>query len=108
MGGWAWLTIAIIGEVIGTSALKASDGFQRFWPVLILIVGYAVGFFALSVSLTHLPLGIAYAVWSGIGIVAASAIGLVLFGEMLSWREYAGVAVILAGVVILNWPTAQA
>ncbi len=107
MGGWAWLTIAIIGEVIGTSALKASDGFQRFWPVSIVIIGYAVAFFALSVSLTNLPLGIAYAVWSGIGIVAASAIGLVLFGELLSWREYVGIVVILAGVVILNWPPAQ-
>lgn len=104
MGGWAWLTIAILGEVIGTSALKASDGFHRFWPIVIVIVGYAVAFFALSVSLTHLPLGVAYAVWSGIGIVGASAIGLLLFGELLSWREYAGVTVILLGVVILNWP----
>lgn len=104
MSGWAWLAVAIVAEVVGTSALKAADGFQRLWPLSIVVLGYGISFAALSVSLTSLPLGVAYAVWSGVGIIGASLVGLAVFGESLTWQQYAGIGVILAGVVIINWP----
>ena len=105
MGGWGWLSVAIIGEVVGTSALKAADGFQRLWPLTIVVLAYGLSFAALSISLTSLPLGVAYAVWSGVGIVGASIVGLAVFGESLGGQQYAGIAVILAGVVVVNWPS---
>lgn len=105
MGGWSWLAVAIVAEVVGTSALKAADGFQRLWPLVAVVVGYGVSFAALSISLTSLPLGVAHAVWSGVGIVGASLVGLAIFGETLTWPQFGGIAVILLGVVIINWPS---
>jgi small multidrug resistance pump len=105
MGGWGWLGVAIVAEVVGTSALKAADGFQRLWPLALVVLAYGLSFAALSISLTSLPLGVAYAVWSGVGIVGASIVGFSVFGESLGGQQYAGIAVILAGVVIVNWPS---
>lgn len=75
MNSWIYLFVAIIAEVIATSALKASDGFSKLWPALVVIVGYGTSFFFLSLTLRHIPVGVAYAIWSGVGVVLISAVG---------------------------------
>ena len=94
--------IAIVAEVIGTSALRSSDGFTRAVPSVVVIVGYSTAFYFLSLTLKTIPVGVAYAVWSGIGIVLISAVGWVVFGQKLDLGAIAGIALITAGVVILN------
>ena len=99
---WTYLSIAIVAEIIATSALKSAEGFTRLWPSLVTIVGYAIAFFCLSLSLRHIPVGIAYAIWSGVGIVAISIIGFVLFKQSLDLAGFIGIGLIVAGVVVLN------
>jgi small multidrug resistance pump len=99
---WCYLTIAIIAEVIATTALKASEGFTRLHPALITAVGYAVAFYCLALTLRTIPVGIAYAVWSGAGIVAISIIGYVMFKQALDAAALIGIGLIVAGVVVLN------
>lgn len=100
---WVYLFIAITGEVVGTSALKASEGFTRPAPSVVTIVGFAIAFYFLSLTLRTMPIGIAYAIWSGVGIVLISLIGFVLFGQKLDAPGLIGVALILAGVVVINF-----
>src|SRR5690606_29971387 len=102
MKHWLFLGTAIISEVIATSALKASDGFSRLWPSLIVVAGYAVSFYFLSLTLKTLPVGVAYAIWSGLGIVLISLIGIVLFGQKLDMPAIIGMGLIIAGVVVMN------
>ncbi|MFC6441836.1 DMT family transporter [Paenalcaligenes hermetiae] len=102
MMSWTYLSIAIVAEIIATSALKSAEGFTRLWPSLVTIVGYAIAFFCLSLSLRHIPVGIAYAIWSGVGIVAISIIGFVLFKQSLDLAGFIGIGLIVAGVVVLN------
>lgn len=99
---WLLLGLAIVAEVIGTSALKASDGFTRAWPVGIVIVGYGLAFYLMSVTLRVLPMSVVYAVWSGVGIVLITAVGWLVFGQRLNLPTLAGVALIVAGVIVLN------
>lgn len=99
---WIYLFIAIIGEVIGTSALKESEGFTRLWPSAITAIGFAVAFYFLSLTLRTIPIGIAYAVWSGVGIVIISIIGYYYFKQSLDLPALFGIAMIIAGVVIIN------
>lgn len=99
---WIYLGIAIVAEIIATTALKATDGFSRLWPTLLTLFGYGIAFFFLSLSLRHIPVGIAYAMWSGVGIVAISIIGIVLFKQQLDITAWVGVGLIIAGVVVLN------
>jgi multidrug transporter EmrE-like cation transporter len=105
MVSWLYLGIAIVAEVIGTSALKASDGFTRTMPSLIVMVAYSASFYFLSLTLKAIPVGIAYAVWSGVGIVLISAIGWTLFGQKLGVMGIAGIALITLGVVVLYLAT---
>lgn len=93
---------AIIAEVVATSALKASDGFTKIWPSLITACGYLISFYLLSLALKSIPVGIAYAIWSGLGIVLISAIGWLLFGQKLDGPALVGLALIILGVIILN------
>lgn len=102
MKHWLFLGTAIIFEVIATSALKASDGFSRLWPSLLVVAGYAVSFYFLSLTLKTLPVGIAYAIWSGLGIVLISLIGIVLFGQKLDMPAMIGMGLIIAGVIVMN------
>src|SRR5690606_28856398 len=102
MKHWLFLGTAIISEVIATSALKASDGFSRLWPSMIVVLGYAVSFYFLSLTLKTLPVGIAYAIWSGLGIVLISVIGILLFGQKLDGPAIIGMGLIIAGVVVMN------
>ena len=100
--GYLYLAIAIIAEVIATSALKASEGFSKLIPSVIVIVGYAVAFYCLSLVLKTIPVGVAYAVWSGLGIVLISLIGLVVFGQKLDLAAIIGLLLIVSGVVVIN------
>jgi len=99
---WTYLAIAIVSEVIATSALKASDGFTKLIPSLVVVVGYVVAFYCLSLTLRALPVGIVYAIWSGVGIVLISLVGWLLFGQTLSSVALLGMAFITVGVIILN------
>lgn len=99
---WLYLTIAIVSEVIATSALKASEGFTRFYPSLVVVLGYVVAFYCLSLTLRSIPVGIVYAIWSGVGIVLISLVGWLLFGQTLSPMALLGMGFITVGVVILN------
>ena len=96
------LAIAIVTEVIATSALKACDGFSKPWPALVVALGYAVSFYCLSLTLRSMPVGIAYAVWSGVGVVLISTIGWLLYGQKLDVAALAGMGLIVAGVLVIN------
>lgn len=99
---WIYLTIAIVSEVIATSALKAAEGFTRWVPSLIVVAGYASAFYFLALTLRVIPLGVAYAVWSGAGIVLISLAGWIIYRQSLDLPAVIGIALILAGVVVLN------
>lgn len=96
------LAIAIVSEVLGTTALKASDGFTRLFPSLFTVVAYGVSFYLLSITLRVLPTGIAYAIWSGAGIVLISAIAWVFHGQRLDAPAMLGLGLIVAGVLVVN------
>lgn len=99
---WIFLTLAIISEVVGTSVLKTSEGFSRLWPSLVVVVGYALAFYFLSLVLKTIPVGVAYATWSGVGIVLIALIAWIVHGQALDLPAIAGIALIVAGVVVLN------
>ncbi len=93
---------AIIAEVIGTSALQASQQFTRPLPSLVVVLGYGAAFYLLSVALKVIPVGVAYAIWSGLGVVLISLLGLVVFGQKLDLPAIVGIGLILAGVVTIQ------
>ncbi|MDH5478916.1 MAG: multidrug efflux SMR transporter [Nitrospinota bacterium] len=99
---WIYLTVAIAAEVAATSALKASEGFTRLWPSLVVVTGYVVAFYCLSLTLRVIPVGVAYAIWSGVGLMLIVIVGRVLFGQVIDAAAVAGFALIIAGVVVLN------
>lgn len=99
---WLYLAIAIVAEVVGTSFLKASAGFTKPLPSLVVVVGYGLAFFFLSLTLDKVPVGIAYAVWSGAGVTLIAAIGWVFLGQKLDGPALVGMSLIVAGVVVLN------
>jgi small multidrug resistance pump len=102
MKQWLFLGIAIVSEVVGTSALKASEGFTRLWPSLLVVTGYVISFYFLSLVLKTMPVGIAYAVWSGAGIALIVWIGWAFFGQSLDMPGILGLLLIVAGVLVLN------
>lgn len=102
MNAWLTLGIAIVAEVVGTSALKASEGFTRLWPSAIVVAGYAVAFYCLSLVLKTVPVGITYAVWSGLGIVLITLVAWALYGQKIDLAGMIGMGLIVAGVVVLN------
>ena len=99
---WLYLAIAILSEVIATSALKSADGFSRLGPSLLVVIGYASAFYFLSLTLRTIPLGIAYAIWSGVGVALVSIIGWIIYHQTLNAAALTGIALIVAGVVILS------
>ncbi|MCG3202059.1 MAG: Multidrug transporter EmrE [Gammaproteobacteria bacterium] len=102
MSKWLILSAAIVAEVTGTSFLKASEGFTRLGPSVIVVAGYAAAFYLLSLTLEVIPIGVAYAVWSGVGIALIAVIGWLFFGQRLDAPAILGMAMIVAGVVVLN------
>ncbi|BAE75173.1 Multidrug transporter EmrE [Sodalis glossinidius str. 'morsitans'] len=99
---YLYLFIAIIAEVIATSSIKASAGFSKLTPSLLVIVGYAISFTLLSLVLKTIPVGIAYASWSGLGIVFVAIVSYFLYGQRLDAVAMFGIALIIAGVMIIN------
>jgi small multidrug resistance pump len=99
---YVFLSIAIVSEVIGTAALKASKEFTALVPSLIVVVGYATAFYFLTLTLRTMPVGIAYALWAGIGIVLISLVSWILFKQSLDAPALVGIGLITAGVVLIN------
>lgn len=102
MQQWIFLFIAILSEVIGTTALKTTAGFTRLWPSLVVVVGYAMAFYFLSLTLRTMPVGVAYAIWAGVGIALITLLGWLLFGQTLDVAAIVGLLLILAGVIVLK------
>ena len=99
---YVFLVLAITAEVVATSLLKSTDGFTRLWPTAATLTGYVVSFVFLSQAVKQIPIGVAYAMWSGLGTAAIVSIGIVFLGEGVSVAKIAGVALVIAGVVLLN------
>ncbi len=102
MNKWVALGIAIVSETVATSAMKSSDGFTRLIPSAIVVVGYAIAFYFLSMTLKSIPVGIAYAIWSGVGIVLIALVSWLVFGQKLDAAAVIGMALIISGVVVMN------
>lgn len=99
---WLYLAVAILAEIVATSALKSSDGFTRLLPSVVTVFGYVVAFYFLSLTLREVPVGIAYAIWSGVGIVLISIVGALVFKQHLDAPAMIGMGLIIAGVVVMN------
>ncbi len=93
---------AVVSEVTATTALKFSEGFTKLLPSLVVVVGYGLSFYLLSLSLNVIPLGTAYALWSGIGIVLTVIIGAVLWREQMDWARGIGITLIIIGILVIN------
>lgn len=102
MKNWLFLGVAIVAEVLATSSLNASAGFSRLWPSVLVVLGYLVAFYFLALALESIPVGIAYAIWAGLGIVLISLAGWVFFGQKLDLASVLGMILIIAGVMVIN------
>jgi small multidrug resistance pump len=99
---WVILYVAVLFEVAATTALKASEGFTRLIPSLIVVAGYGVAFYLMTLSLNKIPLAVVYAVWSALGIALISIVGAIRYGERLDAPAVAGLAMIVGGVIVIN------
>lgn len=102
MPAWLCLSIAIVSEVIATSALKASEGFSRLVPSVIVVAGYLVAFYFLALTLKTVPVGVAYAIWSGAGVALIALVGWLVFGQRLDLPALIGMALIVTGVIVMQ------
>ena len=100
---WLYLAVAIVLEVIATSALKASDGFTKLLPSVLVVLGYAAAFYTLSLTLRTMPVGVVYAVWSGVGVVLITLVGWLFFNQELDLPAFIGIGLISSGVIVLNF-----
>lgn len=99
---WLFLGIAIVTEVVGTVALKPSHGFTRLWPSVMVVVGYGLSFYFMSLALRTLSVGLIYAIWAGTGVALISVIAWVVLGEKLDLPAIAGIVLIIAGVIVIK------
>lgn len=99
---YVYLGLAILFEVIATSFLKLSEGFSNFWPSVVVVIGYGLAFFFLSLTLKTLPIGITYAIWAGLGIILLAIIGMVFFKQIPDAAAWIGMGFILTGVVVIQ------
>lgn len=102
MNAFVLLIIAIISEVFGSSMLKVSDGFKRIFPSLGIVIGYGIAFYALSLALKTLSLGVAYAIWAGLGTALTAIVGFTIYKEAFSRKKFYGLILIIGGVILLN------
>lgn len=99
---YAALALAILFEIVATSCLKQSQQFTQWLPTTIALVGYGIAFYLLSISLRTIPVGIAYAIWSGVGIVLISIVAWIFFKQHLDLPAWIGISLIMAGVIVIN------
>jgi len=99
---YIWLFFAVLTETLGTTALQASDQFSRFWPSVAVVLFYAASFYMLGGALRYMPVGIVYAIWSGLGIVLIACIGYALFGQKLDMPAILGLTMIIGGIVVIQ------
>ena len=102
MSNWIYLILAIISEVIATSSLKSTEGFTKLWPSIIVLLGYSAAFYFLSLTLDTIPIGVVYAIWSGVGIAAIAVVSVIFFDQKLDIASYIGMGLIIAGVIVLR------
>ena len=102
MNKWVYLLIAILAEVIATSSLKASDGFRKLWPSLLVVLCYGLSFYFLSLTLRDIPVGIVYAIWSGVGVVLVALIARIVYDQRLDLPAIIGMVLIVTGVAVMN------
>ena len=102
MNKWVLLSLAIFSEVIATSSLKSTEGFTKLWPSLLVLLGYSAAFYFLSLTLDTIPMGVAYAVWSGIGVAGIALVSVLFFDQRLDAAAIIGMGLIVAGVVVLR------
>ena len=96
------LFFAILSEVIATTALKLSEGFTKLIPSIVVVIGYGLSFYLLSISVKVIPIGLAYAIWSGVGIVLTVIAGIIIWRESLDWARVVGIIFIILGILIIN------
>ncbi len=99
---YVYLFIAVLAETIGTTALQASQQFTKLGPSVIVVLAYGAAFYFMALTLKFMPVGIVYAIWSGLGIVLIAGIGFVIFGQKLDWPAVAGLALIISGILVIN------
>jgi small multidrug resistance pump len=102
MQHWIYLSIAIVSEVIATSALKSSEGFTRLWPSVFVAIGYSSAFYFMSLTLKTIPVGVVYAIWSGVGIALITLVAWLFLGQSLDKPAIIGLLLIVAGVMVLS------
>ena len=108
MSGYLYLAIAIVAEVIATTALKAADGFSKPLPLTLVVIGYGIAFWMLSLVMKSIPVGVTYAIWSGLGIVLIAAVGWLFYGQRLDAPALIGMALIVVGVLLMNLSSTSA
>jgi small multidrug resistance pump len=99
---YIYLFVAVVAETIGTTALQASAQFSRFWPSVIVVIAYALSFYLMAVTLKYMPVGIVYAIWSGLGIVSIALIAFIVFGQRLDLPAMLGLSMIIGGIVVIH------
>ena len=102
MNNWVYLGLAIFSEVIATASLKSTEGFTRLVPSIVVLVGYAAAFYFLSLTLDTIPIGVAYAVWSGVGVATITLVSLVVYDQKIDAAGLIGIGLIVAGVIVLR------
>ena len=102
MNNWVYLGLAIFSEVIATASLKSTEGFTRLVPSIVVLVGYSAAFYFLSLTLDTIPIGVAYAVWSGVGVATITLVSFALYDQKIDAAGLIGIGLIVAGVVVLR------
>ena len=102
MNTWIYLTFAILSEVIATASLKSTEGFTKLWPSLVVLVGYSAAFYFLSLTLEDIPIGVAYAVWSGVGVATITIVSVVFMDQKIDLAGVLGIGLIVIGVIVLR------
>ena len=102
MNTWIYLALAIGSEVLATSSLKSTEGFTKLWPSMFVLVGYSAAFYFLSMTLDTIPIGVAYAIWSGVGVAAITLVSIFVFDQKIDTAGVIGITLIVIGVIVLR------
>ncbi len=102
MSNWLFLGLAIFSEVLATSFLKSSEGFTKLWPSVIVFAGYMLAFYFLSLTLETIPIGVAYAIWSGVGVASITLVSVIAFDQKIDFSAIVGIGLIIIGVIVLR------